>query len=156
MNHNLKQYDINAIKLNQLFIHTLVYVICLQDHTQPGVLMNGVILQIFALFGTTAVWITIALFLHIFVTANGFVQGVDNFRRIPGVSNNTCIHKEFGSYFLFVGFDDYIILSFLDSIPIFSKCNIVNHVSTKYKLAGCCPQCCVISASHRPAVNWRK
>jgi hypothetical protein len=48
-----------------------------------------VILRIFNLSDTIPSWILIVPFLYTFVTGYGPVQGVVNFRRIPGVSNNS-------------------------------------------------------------------
>jgi hypothetical protein len=59
------------------------------------------------------------------------------------------IHREFNSCFLLIGLVDNVLFSLLDSIPIFSEGNIVNHISAKDKLAWCCLQCCVIGASNR-------
>ena len=55
-------------------------------------------------------------------------------------------YEEFNSYFFFGGLVDYVLLSFLDSIPICFKCNIAS-MSLPNKLAGCCLQICVIVAS---------
>jgi hypothetical protein len=62
---------------------------CPQDHTHLGFGLNGVILRIFNLSDTIPFWILIVPFLYTFVTGYGPVRGVDDFRRIPGVSNNT-------------------------------------------------------------------
>jgi hypothetical protein len=52
-------------------------------------LLNGETRRIFNLSDTIPFWIWINPFLYTFVTGYGTVRGVDNFRRIPGVSNNT-------------------------------------------------------------------
>jgi hypothetical protein len=66
-----------------------VCVILPQDNTYLGSLLNGVIILMFNLSDTIPFWILIVPFLYTFVTGYGTVEGVDNFRRIPGVSNNT-------------------------------------------------------------------
>jgi hypothetical protein len=51
--------------------------------------MNGLILRILTFSDEITFWILIVLFLYKFVTGYGPVQGVDSFRRILGVSDNT-------------------------------------------------------------------
>jgi hypothetical protein len=38
-------------------------------------------------------WILIVPFLYAFVTGYGLVKGIDNFWRVPGVSNKTWSHR---------------------------------------------------------------
>jgi hypothetical protein len=47
------------------------------------------ILRIFTLSDTISLWILIVPFLYTFVTVYGPVQSVENFWRIPGVSDHT-------------------------------------------------------------------
>jgi hypothetical protein len=59
------------------------------------------------------------------------------------------IHKGFDScFFLFlIGLVDDIMFSFLDSFPVYSEHNIVDHISAKHILTRYCLQCFVIRAS---------
>jgi hypothetical protein len=65
-------------------------------------------------------WILIVPLLYTFVTGYGPVQGVDNFRTIPGVSNNTwsptlySIHKDFDccAFFFLIGLIDNVLFTF--------------------------------------------
>jgi hypothetical protein len=50
--------------------------------------------------------------------------------------------------FFLIRIIDNVLFSFLYSIPVFSECNIVDHISAKNKLTWCCLQCCVIGASN--------
>jgi hypothetical protein len=102
-------------------------------------------------------WILIVPFLYTFVTGYGpLVRGVDNFRRIPGVSTNTWSPTLFSFIrnltvvlvFFLIGLIDNVMFSFLYSIPVCSEGNIVDHISAKHKLTWCCLQCCMIGASH--------
>jgi hypothetical protein len=101
-------------------------------------------------------WILIVPFLYVFVTGYGPVQGVDNFRRIPGVSTNTWSPTLYSWWiqllFLSSFWLDLLIMSlfsFLYSISVCSEDNIVDHISAKHKLTWCCLQCCMIGASNR-------
>jgi hypothetical protein len=119
-----------------------------------GFWLNGVILRIFTLFVTIPFCILTLTFFYPFVKWYGHVQSVENFRRIPCVSNNTWSPTLYSWRIwlisLFSFWLDLLKIHWFHFylITFFSEGSILDHISAKRELTSYCQLCCVIGASN--------